>query len=161
MAEIGQTTVLLVENAEGVQSWLQSHLEVDGFRVLVATDAAAALDLVQQEHPQLVVLDLLVDPVRCAGRPARSTVRTCRLVLRQLRDVCQVPVMVFSTQRHAATRIEWLALGADAYVVWPCDRGRLMAQIRALSNGGRRAASDPLQGEPHGARAAVRSKQAA
>jgi two-component system KDP operon response regulator KdpE len=88
--------------------------------VLGAADADAALDLVERESPDLVLLDI--------GLPGRDGFE----VLRELREFSDVPVVMLTARDDAMDKVKGLELGADDYVTKPFNHLELMARVRAV-----------------------------
>ncbi len=91
-----------------------------GYEVLIAYDGEAALRLLREEHPDLVLLDL--------GLPGADGREICR----RMRALESVPVIVVSGRGDEAGRAELLDLGADDYVAKPFGRKELLARIGAV-----------------------------
>jgi two-component system KDP operon response regulator KdpE len=91
--------------------------EVD---VLGAADAERALDLVEHEAPDIVLLDI--------GLPGRDGFD----VLRELRTFSDVPVVMLTARDDAMDKVKGLELGADDYVTKPFNHLELMARVRAV-----------------------------
>jgi two-component system, OmpR family, KDP operon response regulator KdpE len=88
--------------------------------VLGAHDADAALDLVERESPDIVLLDI--------GLPGRDGFE----VLRDLREFSDVPVVMLTARDDAMDKVKGLELGADDYVTKPFNHLELMARVRAV-----------------------------
>ena len=91
--------------------------EVD---VLEANDGDSALDIVEQEHPDIVLLDV--------GLPGMDGFE----VLRQIRDFSDVPVLMLTARDDAMDKVKGLELGADDYVTKPFNHLELMARVKAV-----------------------------
>jgi two-component system KDP operon response regulator KdpE len=91
--------------------------EVD---VLEANDGDRALDIVEQEHPDIVLLDV--------GLPGMDGFE----VLRQIRDFSDVPVLMLTARDEAMDKVKGLELGADDYVTKPFNHLELMARVKAV-----------------------------
>ena len=91
--------------------------EVD---VLGAGDGEAALDAVEQEHPDIVLLDV--------GLPDIDGFE----VLRQIREFSDVPVLMLTARDDAMDKVKGLELGADDYVTKPFNHLELMARVKAV-----------------------------
>ena len=91
--------------------------EVD---VLGAGDGQTALDVVEQEHPDIVLLDV--------GLPGDDGFA----VLRQIRAFSDVPIVMLTARDDAMDKVKGLELGADDYVTKPFNHLELMARVRAL-----------------------------
>jgi two-component system KDP operon response regulator KdpE len=88
--------------------------------VLGAAEGETALDLVERESPDLVLLDI--------GLPGRDGFD----VLRELRTFSDVPVVMLTARDDAMDKVKGLELGADDYVTKPFNHLELMARVRAV-----------------------------
>jgi two-component system KDP operon response regulator KdpE len=88
--------------------------------VLGAADGDAALDIVEREAPDLVLLDI--------GLPGRDGFD----VLQDLRAFSDVPVVMLTARDDAMDKVKGLELGADDYVTKPFNHLELMARVRAV-----------------------------
>ncbi|MEZ4597017.1 MAG: response regulator transcription factor [Chloroflexota bacterium] len=91
--------------------------EVD---ILAAADGERALDAVEREQPDIVLLDI--------GLPDIDGFE----VLRRIRDFSDVPVVMLSARDDALDKVKGLELGADDYVTKPFDHLELMARVKAV-----------------------------
>jgi DNA-binding response OmpR family regulator len=114
--------ILVVEDERKVASFLRQGLEEEGHAVLVATDGATALDLLDSDPEyDLIVLDLLL-PLR-DGFDVLKTLRARRI---------QTPVLVLTARDAVADKVAGLDLGADDYLTKPFAFEELLARVRAL-----------------------------
>src|SRR5699024_7075803 len=97
-----------------------------------ATDGETAYAVMQAEHPDLVVLDLML--------PRLNGFELCR---RLRDDDIQVPVLMLTARGEEADRIRGLDLGGDDYVTKPFSVPELMARVRALLRRASAAAGAP------------------
>jgi len=118
-------TLLLVEDHADTRDALEHLLRVHGARVLVASSAAEALELVQRERPSLVVSDL--------GLPQESGLSLIQRVraLDAERGL-RTPAIAASGFASAEDRQSALAAGFDAYLAKPIEFTTLLAQISSL-----------------------------
>src|SRR5687767_15957459 len=91
--------------------------EVD---VLEASDGDTALDVVEQERPDIVLLDI--------GLPGMDGFE----VLRQIRAFSDVPVLMLTARDDAMDKVKGLELGADDYVTKPFNHLELLARMKAV-----------------------------
>jgi DNA-binding response OmpR family regulator len=112
--------ILLVDDEPNLRETLALNLRHTGYHVVTAGDGAAALDRVQTEHPDLVILDLML--------PELDGLTVCRS-MRQLSDV---PVLMLTARTAELDKIVGLESGADDYMTKPFSLGELQARIRAL-----------------------------
>ncbi|SDN33197.1 two-component system, OmpR family, phosphate regulon response regulator PhoB [Lutimaribacter pacificus] len=117
-----QPTVLLVEDEPAQREVLAYNLEAEGFRVTSADNGEDALMLVDEEHPDIIVLDWMM--------PNLSGIEVCRrLKLRP--ETRSVPIIMLSARSDEVDRVRGLETGADDYVVKPYSIVELMARVRA------------------------------
>ncbi|GAA0345255.1 response regulator transcription factor [Streptomyces blastmyceticus] len=114
-------TVLVVEDDPGVRSTLDQLLRFEGYRVLVACDGLEALGLLEQERPDLAVVDVVM--------PGLDGLGLCRM-LRRRGD--RLPVLVLTARHEVGDRVAGLDAGADDYLAKPFATEELFARIRAL-----------------------------
>ena len=124
--------VLIVEDEAPLAEMLRYNLEAEGFRVMHAETGEEALVLLQEEHPDLVVLDWML--------PGVSGIELCRR-LRSKSDLRGVPIIMLTARGEETDRIRGLSTGADDYVVKPFSLPELMARVKAIL---RRTAPDRM-----------------
>ena len=117
-----QTPCVLVVEDEGAQrEVLQYNLEAEGFDVVVADNGEDALLLVQEEQPDLIVLDWML--------PRVSGIEVCRQVKADP-GTRSIPIIMLSARGEETDRVRGLETGADDYVVKPYSVVELMARLR-------------------------------
>ncbi len=116
-----QPHILLVDDETAITENLAPLLARAGFRVTTAGDGRAALELTQSQHPDLLVMDVLMP--RLDGRAA----------LRHLRQAGDwTPIILLTQVGEAVERAMALEEGADDYLNKPFDPHELVARIRAV-----------------------------
>jgi DNA-binding response OmpR family regulator len=113
-------TILLVEDEPSIAEIAALYLRRAGFEVKVLKDGHAAMQSLEQELPDLLVLDLMLP-----GMDGFS-------ITRWLRDRSETPIIMLTARREEADRIAGLELGADDYVVKPFSPQELVSRIRAV-----------------------------
>lgn len=113
-------TILVIDDEPQIRRAVRNALSGDDSRVVEAATAAAGLDVIATERPDLVVLDL--------GLPDRSGVDVCR----DLRTWSEVPVLVLSARHADEEKAALLDAGADDYLTKPFSTLELQARVRAL-----------------------------
>ena len=113
-------TVLVVDDEPMLRNLLSHLLHLEGYKVLEAEDGVTALDVVATEHPDLVLLDVML--------PARNGLD----VLGELRRSSDVPVILVSARAEEDDRVAGLRLGADDYVTKPFSAAELSARVASL-----------------------------
>jgi len=111
-------TVMVVEDDDAIRMVLRTNLEDEGYRVLEATTAEQGLLIVQDEQPDVVLVDL-----RLPGIHGLDLVRS-------LRATSQVPIIIVTAQTDSHDVVAGLEAGADDYVTKPFVAKELMARIR-------------------------------
>lgn len=112
--------ILVVDDDHKIVDLAKMYLEKDGYRVVVAYDGHAALDLARHEHPALIVLDLSLPEMD--GRD----------VCRTLRAESNVPIIMLTARTEDTDKLVGLELGADDYITKPCNFRELVARVRAV-----------------------------
>ena len=109
---------MVVEDDDAIRMVLRTNLEDEGYRVLEATTAEQGLVIVQDEQPDVVLVDL-----RLPGIHGLDLVRS-------LRATSQVPIIIVTAQTDSHDVVAGLEAGADDYVTKPFVAKELMARIR-------------------------------
>lgn len=114
--------VLIAEDDRHIGEGLCAVVEAEGYIPLLARDGEQALQLFQQQRPQVVLLDIMM--------PKRDGYAVCREI-RQV-DV-DVPVIFISAKSEEIDRVIGLELGADDYIMKPFGTREVIARIRAVT----------------------------
>jgi two-component system alkaline phosphatase synthesis response regulator PhoP len=117
-------TILVVDDEPHIVEVVQDYLKQAGFRVLTARDGQTALTLARHEHPDLVVLDLML-PGGLDG------LDVCRQ-LRQDPGLADVPIIMLTARTEETDRLIGLELGADDYITKPFSPREVVARVRAV-----------------------------
>ena len=115
-------TVLLVEDEPAQRELLAYNLEAEGFDVITADNGEDGLILVDENDPDLIVLDWMM--------PQLSGIEVCRRLKSNPRTR-QIPVIMLSARAEEVDRVRGLETGADDYVVKPYSVIELMARVKA------------------------------
>ena len=116
-----RATLLLAEDDRAVREALVRLLEFEGYRVVAVGDGAAALEAIDAETPDALLVDV--------GMPYVDGLTVCRR-LRARGD--RTPVLVLTARESVADRVEGLDAGADDYLAKPYAPEELLARVRAL-----------------------------
>ncbi len=125
--------VLVVDDDRAVRDSLRRSLEFNGYEVVLAADGAEALVTLGAQHPDVVVIDVMM--------PRLDGIETTRALRAAGNDV---PVLVLTARDAVGDRVEGLDAGADDYLTKPFALEELLARLRALL---RRAVPDPEAGD--------------
>ncbi|MDD9729513.1 phosphate regulon transcriptional regulator PhoB [Mameliella sp. AT18] len=127
-----QPTVLVVEDEAAQREVLTYNLEAEGFRVTRAENGEEALVLIDEESPDIIVLDWML--------PNVSGIEVCRQI-KTRPETRSVPIIMLSARSEEVDRVRGLETGADDYVVKPYSVIELMARVRAQLRRARPAAA--------------------
>lgn len=113
--------ILVVDDEPSITKLVSFNLEKAGYDVDTAADGQAALDKVQDTHPDLIVLDLML--------PKVDGLDVCKR-LRQENN--HIPVIMLTAKDEELDRVLGLELGADDYVTKPFSPRELVARVKAI-----------------------------
>lgn len=113
--------VFLVEDDESILLGLKATLEVFGYQITTCSDGNLALDMIIENKPDLVLLDIVL--------PGKSGLDICR----DLRESgYSAPIIMLTSKRDEIDKVLGLELGADDYITKPFGIYELHARIKAL-----------------------------
>lgn len=119
---VDQPRVLVVEDEPAQREVLAYNLEAEGFAVSRAQNGEEALLLVDEELPDIIVLDWMM--------PRLSGIEVCRR-LKIRPETRSIPVIMLSARAEEVDKVRGLETGADDYVVKPYSVIELMARVRS------------------------------
>ena len=112
--------VLICDDDPVVHESLTIYLKKEGFESISAYDGESALSLINEESPDLVVLDIMM--------PKLDGLEVCR----EVRKTSMVPILMLTAKGEEIDRIIGLELGADDYIVKPFSPREVVARIKAV-----------------------------
>lgn len=124
--------VLIVEDQQSLANQLADKLRSEGYSVLISLDGEDGLEKVRSEHPDLIVLDIML--------PKLDGLSLCRIVRRDA-ATAHIPIIMLTARGSEVDKIVGLESGADDYVVKPLALGEFLARVRAVM---RRAPGRPM-----------------
>lgn len=113
--------ILIIEDDPGIQLSLKDEFESEGFNVYSADDGLAGLEMIEQNPPDLIILDLML--------PFQNGYQVCKK-LRQ--DGNTVPIIMLTVKDQEIDKVLGLEFGADDYVTKPFSLRELLARVNAL-----------------------------
>ncbi len=114
------TTILVVDDEQHIREVIDFALKQNGFNVIHASDGREALDSVNNQSPELIVLDILM--------PELSGTDVCR----EIRKTSNIPIVFLSSKDEELDKILGLELGGDDYLTKPFSPRELVARIKAV-----------------------------
>jgi two-component system alkaline phosphatase synthesis response regulator PhoP len=115
--------ILVVEDEKDIVKMLDYNLKKEGFRTVSVRDGEDALDIVSKEHPDLVILDLML--------PGMDGLEVCK-TLKKNTKTTSIPIIMLTAKSQESDKIVGLELGADDYVTKPFSPRELIARIKAV-----------------------------
>ena len=112
--------IMVVDDDLNICELLRLYLEKEGYEVVIANDGSAAVTVFREENPSLVLLDIML--------PKLDGWQVCR----EIRKFSETPIIMLSAKGEVFDRVLGLELGADDYVVKPCDTKEIVARIKAV-----------------------------
>lgn len=125
--------VLVVDDEQSIVDVLTYNLTKAGYQPIVARDGEQALQRARTDHPDLVILDLML--------PGMDGLEVCR----EIRKEGNLPIIMLTAKDEEIDRVVGLELGADDYVVKPFSVRELMARVKSVL---RRARPAPSESAP-------------
>jgi CheY-like chemotaxis protein len=125
--------ILVVDDDKDVVRLMQGYLDQSGYEVLLAYNGESALQIIRREHPDLVLIDLML--------PKRDGLEITRL-LRNDPNLKHIPIIMLTARVSDADQIVGLEIGADDYVNKPYNLpgaglGLVITQAIVQAHGGR------------------------
>ncbi|HEY4623904.1 response regulator YycF [Solibacillus sp. FSL R7-0668] len=112
-------TILVVDDEKPIADILQFNLIKEGYRVICAYDGEEALQKVEEEQPDLMLLDIML--------PKRDGMEVCR----EIRKKYNFPIIMLTAKGSEIDKVLGLEMGADDYVTKPFSTRELIARVKA------------------------------
>jgi two-component system, OmpR family, alkaline phosphatase synthesis response regulator PhoP len=123
MSAPGNKTILVVEDDPNILNLVRLYLEKEGYVVVGAATGLEALSKVKEEHPHLVILDLML--------PELDGLEVCKRI-RANPETSLVPIIMLTAKAEEADTVIGLELGADDYITKPFSPKALAARVKAV-----------------------------
>ena len=114
--------ILVVEDEPNQVELIEFNLNSEGYEVVVARDGEGALNLAEEENPDLILLDWML--------PKVSGIEVCRQ-LRRSKMTREIPIVMLTARSEESDKIRGLDIGADDYITKPYSIKELLARVRA------------------------------
>ena len=128
-----KSRILVVDDDLGVVKSVRANLQSRDCEMLTAMDGEAALEVIGQELPDLIILDITM--------PKLNGFEVCR----QIREWSQVPIIMLSARHDVDEKVKCLNLGADDYITKPFGVNELAARVKAVLRRTRDGDGEPTQ----------------
>lgn len=112
--------VLIVDDEARMRRFIRMNMELEGFQVIEADNGKKALELIRQQMPDLIIMDVMM--------PEMDGFETLRL----LREISTTPVILLTVKDDEDDKIHGLGLGADDYVTKPFSPKELNSRATAV-----------------------------
>jgi DNA-binding response OmpR family regulator len=112
--------ILIIEDEANIVQLIRLYLEQANFTVISASDGVSGLELHAREHPDLVILDLML--------PALDGMEVCR----RIRAWAATPILMLTARTGEEDRIAGLELGADDYLIKPFSPREVVSRVKAI-----------------------------
>lgn len=111
--------ILIVDDEKPITDIIKYNLEKEGYETAIAFDGEAALEQVQEETPDLIILDLMLPKIDGLE------------VARQVRKTKDTPIIILTAKDSELDKVLGLEMGADDYVTKPFSNRELVARVKA------------------------------
>lgn len=116
-------TILVIEDEEDIAELIRYNLEREGYRVVTAETGERGLEIASRQHPDLVLLDLML--------PGSDGLEVCKR-LKSVPTTSGIPIIMVTARGEEADVVTGLELGAEDYVTKPFSPRVLIARARAV-----------------------------
>ncbi len=115
-----KTSVLVVDDDVGILRMVRRILELEGYSVIMASNGEAALNMLVEKDPDLVLLDIMMPDI------------DGYVVCQNIREFSQLPIIMITGKDKDEEKVQGLDIGADDYVTKPFSSRELVARIKAI-----------------------------
>lgn len=113
-------TILVVDDEKTIREVLRQYLEREGFKVLEAGDGYTVFDILEENDPDLILLDLMLPGIDGLT------------ITRQIRQKRNIPIIMLTAKGETTDRVRGLDIGADDYVVKPFSPQEVVSRVHAV-----------------------------
>jgi DNA-binding response OmpR family regulator len=120
---MGKGKILIVEDDSDIVEMIEYNLKAEGYETLSAFDGKKGVELAQKEHPDLLILDIML--------PVTDGFEVCR-ILKRKDTTADIPIIILSAKSQETDKVVGLELGADDYITKPFSPRELLARTKAI-----------------------------
>ena len=110
--------ILVVDDDIALLKLMKRDLELEGYRVVTASDGKTALQLIKNEQPALVFLDVVM--------PGLDGFQVCK----RIREFLRVPIIMLTARGQIEDVVRGLEAEVSGYIVKPFDSDRILAIVK-------------------------------
>jgi len=114
-----ENKILVVDDEQPIADIVQFNLEKEGYEVICAYDGEEALQKVEEENPDMILLDVML--------PIKDGMEVCR----EVRKTHNMPIIMLTAKDSEIDKVLGLEMGADDYVTKPFSNRELIARVKA------------------------------
>ena len=133
-----KSSILLVEDEENLLEALKLNLELEGYEVTTVTDGASAIQAVNNEYFDLIIMDVMLPEMD--GIHVTETIRLSNN---------EVPILILSAKNSSADRVLGLKKGADDYLTKPFNLEELLLRVHKLIDKSKKLQDKEVVGETY------------
>lgn len=115
-----ETVILVVDDDKEIREGIRIYLSQDDYQVLEAKDGQEALDLLEEHHVHLIILDVMM--------PNMDGIEATK----HIREKNNVPILMLSAKNEDLDKISGLQVGADDYLTKPFSPMELLARVKSM-----------------------------
>ncbi len=112
-------TVLVVDDDSDIVTALKIYLLPEGYRILEAYNGKEAIDIIEKEHVDLILMDIMMPEMDGVTATAK------------LRETCNIPIILLTAKSEDTDKILGLNIGADDYITKPFNPMEVIARVRS------------------------------
>jgi len=112
--------ILVVDDDPSIRKFVRANLEARDYRVLLAVDGDDAIRTIEQELPDLIILDIMM--------PRVNGLEVCQ----RIREWSDIPIIMLSARDNEDDKVRCLDCGADDYLTKPFSLKELLSRIKAV-----------------------------
>ena len=127
--------ILIVDDEPRYVRLMEANLTTDGYHVIKGFNGQQAVDLVADQQPDLVLLDVMM--------PILDGFKACE----RIREFSMVPIIMVTAKGEEQDRVRGLDIGADDYIVKPFSATELLARVRAVLRRAQKTSEDISRSE--------------
>ncbi|MBC7247415.1 MAG: response regulator transcription factor [Actinobacteria bacterium] len=116
---MAEKTILIADDDPNIRRLIAELMASEGYRVLTAEDGEEAMRICEEEHPDLIILDIIM--------PKVDGMEVCR----RLRDETAAPIIFLTAKDDITDLVSGLAIGGDDYITKPFKGAELIARVKA------------------------------